>query len=321
MTVTLGLVEHMPGWGISLSDEILPNMQPGETVSVTLTVSPTGDALLGSGAPIVDVVAFVDGELLGGFRKMDVPPIPIHKPHEKGYAESEISIDPDPVQQGQLAKVSTTLHNTSDVTATVELEFGWARFGMGIPFSNAGMAPTSRMVTLGPSISETVGVDWTPSMSGAYCVIVRLTDPDGNYEPQRSQRNVKVQEPPPCGETKVFTFTVQNDSPLTATVDLGMVTFNVPPDWEVTTSPSGSIQIGPYQEAIITVTVRIPCPSASLAALRSKIRRLQAASGSVPTIDVEGYIGGELVGGIELQFPEIDFTLRYDLMLPLVLKT
>jgi hypothetical protein len=29
---------------------------------------------------------------------------------------------------------------------------------------------------------------------------------------------------------------------------------------------------------------------------------LQARAGGVPTIDVEGYIDGELVGGIEIQF-------------------
>ena len=39
--------------------------------------------------------------LIGGFRKMDIPPVPIHKPHERGYAESEIIIDPEPPQQGR----------------------------------------------------------------------------------------------------------------------------------------------------------------------------------------------------------------------------
>ena len=38
--------------------------------------------------------------LLGGFRKLDIPPIPLHKPHERTYAESEISIDPYPPKLG-----------------------------------------------------------------------------------------------------------------------------------------------------------------------------------------------------------------------------
>jgi hypothetical protein len=47
---------------------------------------------------------------------------------------------------------------------------------------------------------------------------------------------------------------------------------------------------------------------------------LQQQAGSVATIDVEGYIKGELVGGIELQFgaavaPDYEF-----LYLPVVLR-
>ena len=304
-TVTLGTVVHMPGWKVVLSHETLPSVQPGQTVDVTLEVTPPYSAVLGSGLPIVDVEAFVDGELLGGFRKLDVPPIPLHKLHEKGYAESEISVEPYPPVKGQATTVSATVHNTSDVSTTVNLEFGWADFGMGIPFSSAGMVPVSRSVTLPPGTSQKVSVTWTPTQSGHQCIIVRLTDPDGVYEPQRSQRNVDVSQRPPCGQTIQFTFTIYNDSPLPSTVDLGMITFDVPANWVVTTNPSGSVEIGPHQDLTVTVNVLIPCPGTALAASRvDLIRRLQAESGGVPTIDVEGYIDGELVGGIELRFPE-----------------
>jgi hypothetical protein len=51
------------------------------------------------------------------------------------------------------------------------------------------------------------------------------------------------------------------------------------------------------------VQVRIPCASTpQQAAVAQHIARLQGQAGSVPTIDVEGYIKGELVGGIELRF-------------------
>ncbi len=92
--------------------------------------------------PIVDVEAYVDNVLLGGFRKLDIPPIPIHKPHERTYAESEISIVPYPPRQGVQSLVSTVLHNATVNTTTVNLEFGWAQFGMGIPFTSTGMVPT-----------------------------------------------------------------------------------------------------------------------------------------------------------------------------------
>ncbi len=304
VTITMGLIRHRDDIEASLSHEILIGVAPDEPVTVTLTVTPTENAELATGTPVVDVEAFVDGELLGGFRKLDIPPIPIHKPHEKSYAESEINIEPYPPQLGTESLVSTILQNTSDVTATVDLEFGWARFGMGIPFTSTGMLPYTRSVDLGPMLTTTAAVTWTPTYSGHQCVLVKLTDPEGELEEQWSQRNVDVEERPPCGQTKVFTFTVYNDSPLTVTVDIGMITFNVPADWEVTVTPSDTLPLGPLSEGVVTVTVKIPCPS-TVRALRAldEIAAIQEASGSVPIIDVEGYVDGELVGGIELQLP------------------
>jgi hypothetical protein len=322
MTVTLGMIKHQEGWDISLSEVHLPNVQAGSPVTVTLTVTPPVDGpLLGSGEPIVDVEAFIEGELIGGFRKMDIPPIPIHKPHEKGYAESEIIIDPYPPQQGDTTTVSTIVQNASDEEMTIDLAFGWAQFGMGIPFTTTGMTPYTRSVTLSPEMTTTAAVDWVPELSGSHCVIIHLTDPEGVYEPQQSQRNVDVVERPPCGNEKVFTFTVYNDNPFTSTVDLGMITFDVPADWQVTTIPSDTLELDAFSEGTVEVHVIIPCPnSPSSILLYDVIAALQAQAGSVPTIDVEGYIKGELVGGIELQFslgPEPEEITIY---MPLIMR-
>ena len=322
MTVTLGMIRHQEGWDISLTEDMLPNIQPGNAITVTLTVTPPVDGPpLGSGEPIVDIEAYIEGVLLGGFRKMDIPPIPIHKPHEKGYAESEIIIEPYPPKQGETTTVSTVVQNTSDEEMTIELEFGWAKFGMGIPFTTTGMTPYTRSVTLGPEMTTTASVDWVPELSGSHCVIVHLTDPEGVYEPQRSQRNVDVVERPPCGEEKVFTFTVYNDSPFTATVELGMITFNVPADWQVTTIPSDTLVLDPFSQGTVEVHVIIPCPpSLSSNQLHEMISTIQAQAGSVPVIDVEGYIEGELVGGIELQFPFVPEPEDYLIYLPLIMR-
>jgi hypothetical protein len=132
-----------------------------------------------------------------------------------------------------------------------------------------------------------------------------LSDPEGVYEPQRSQRNVDVVERPPCGQTRVFTFTVYNDSPFSATVDIGLITFNVPADWQVTTIPSDTLLLDAFSSGVVTVMVTIPCPPTALArAALYDILATQEEAGSVPTVDVEGYIEGELVGGIEIQFAE-----------------
>jgi hypothetical protein len=272
---------------------------------VTLTVTPPEGVELGLGEPIVDVEAFIDGVLIGGFRKLDRPPVPLHKPHEKGYAESEIIIDPYPPQQGVTTQVSTVVQNTSDESMTIDLEFGWAKFGMGIPFTTTGMSPYTRSVTLGPAMTQTVGISWQPSLSGHQCVLIMLSDPEGIYGPQRSQRNVDVAERPPCGETSFFTFTVYNDTPFSATVDIGLITFNVPADWEVTTIPSDTLLLDKFSSGVVAVMVTIPCPPTALARdAFHDILAIQQQAGSLPTVDVEGYIEGELVGGIEIQFAE-----------------
>ncbi len=320
LTVTLGLINHRPGWDVSLSADSFFDVFYEVPVSATLTVTPPVNARLGTGRPIVDVEAYADGRLIGGFRKVDRPPIPIHKPHEKVYAETELSVDPYPPQTGQDSQVCSVVQNTSSTPATVTLTFGWADFGMGIPFTTTGMTPPTRMVALGANVTSTACVTWTPTHSGHQCLRVKLTDPAGDYESQISQRNVDVEERPPCGETRTYTFTVYNDSPFTATVEIGLITFNVPDDWKVTTVPSDTLELGPYNQGVVTVTVEIPCPSTAQAlhALQ-EMYALQDEAGGTPTIDVEGYVDGELIGGVELQFPAEE-EKEYAVYLPVVLR-
>ncbi len=112
-----------------------------------------------------------------------------------------------------------------------------------------------------------------------------------------------VEERPPCGQERVFTFTLYNDSPFTVTIDLGLITFNVPEDWDVSTDPEGSVEVGPFDELVVEVHVLIPCPgSLQLMYDARRMYDVQEQAGSVPTIDVEGYVDGELIGGIEIQF-------------------
>jgi hypothetical protein len=164
--------------------------------------------------------------------------------------------------------------------------------------------PYTRTVTLGPGLTTTAWVSWTPTYTGSQCIQIELTDPDDEYEAQRSQRNVRVVDRPPCGQTRTYTFTVYNDSPFSATLEIGLATFDVPEGWEVTTVPSETVELGPFGSGVVTLTVRIPCPLTFQAMRTSQqMHALQQVAGGVPTIDVEGYIEGDLKGGIEIQFP------------------
>jgi hypothetical protein len=263
------------------------------------------------------VEAYVEGELLGGFRKLDIPPMPLHKPHEKDSAETELSIEPDPPRLGEEAKVSVELQNNGPIKTEATVEFGWAKFGMGVPFSTAGMDPYSRTVQADPGMTVTTWVTWTPVFSGPHCVMVKLIDPQGDYEEVISRRNVDVTDQPACGEIRTFTLTVYNDKTTAVTVEIGKILFDVPADWLISTDPSETLELGPQTEGTFLVTVMIPCPTTRQAVLDQQIMAaLQQGAGGVPTIDVEGYVDGELVGGIELQFPP---QLQH-VYLPLILK-
>lgn len=67
--ITLGLIPHLPDWGLELSQDVLKDMAPGEVRCVLLTVTPPA-ALPPNGTPIVDVEGFISGVLIGGFRKI-----------------------------------------------------------------------------------------------------------------------------------------------------------------------------------------------------------------------------------------------------------
>jgi subtilisin-like proprotein convertase family protein len=316
VTVTLGIVPHVANWGVELSQDVLPNMAPGEVREVALTVTPPqGVPLPEDGTVIVDVEAYIDGQLIGGFRKVFRPPIAIHPVQDPPYAEREISVYPYPPRAGEPTELCVELRNPTAQTHEVAVQFSWANFGIGIPFTPIG---GPRQVQLPPYSVVKLCIEWVPPVSGHVCILVELFAE--GYQPQRSQRNIEVAEAPPCGETKTFTFTVYNDTNEPTMVDLGMTTFNVPPHWVVTLSPSGSVQIGPGQQLVVTVTVYIPCSSTSPTADQGlESASLHATWGNAPTVDVGAYIDGELVGGIELRFGG-DVPMFGGLYLPLVRK-
>jgi hypothetical protein len=68
--IELGILPHLPGWVIELTPDTLLDVQPGETRNVSLSVRPPVKAPLPPiGSAIVDVEAYAEGELVGGFRK------------------------------------------------------------------------------------------------------------------------------------------------------------------------------------------------------------------------------------------------------------
>ena len=74
------------------------------------------------------------GQLLGGFRKLFFPPIPIHQPENPPYAEQEINIMPYPPQAGEPTVLSFEARNPTDSNPNRSpLTFEVGNLGIGLP--------------------------------------------------------------------------------------------------------------------------------------------------------------------------------------------
>ncbi len=192
VTITLGLVPHLPDWGLELSPDVMPNVQPGAEQPFTLTVTPPGGAALPpDGTPIVDIEAFVGDKMLGGIRKIYRPPVPLHRFPDPIYAEREITVHPYPPRAGEPTEICAELRNLSDQPQNVSVTFFWAKFGIGLPFTPIDGV---RNVFLPPHSTVKECIHWIPPVGGHVCLQVKL-DIAGHL-PQFSQTEYRHQRNP-----------------------------------------------------------------------------------------------------------------------------
>ncbi len=175
-----------PGWTAEVSPTVLTNMAPGEVREATLTVTPPDPVTLGSACHI-DVQGWIGDELIGGIRKLDVPPVqlPQAEPH---WMEPEISVIPDPPVAGVSGLICVELQNPLNFSRNVTIDYAVADFGAGINFTTVA----SQNFTLPPNSVDDYCVTWTPATGGTThrCILVTLMQP--GYKDQTSQRNVNI---------------------------------------------------------------------------------------------------------------------------------
>ncbi|MCP4590093.1 MAG: hypothetical protein GY842_05065, partial [bacterium] len=297
VTITLGLIPHFPDWTITLDPDVLYDMAPGEVQTVTLTVTPPND-LPEDGDPIVDVEAFVDGKLLGGFRKIFRPPVPIHRPKDPQYAESEIGVDPYPVIPGQSVELSVEVFNPTNTDHYVTASFSVAPFGIGLPFSGAGIGPNNPIIIFVPARGAARGhVVWEPpeGFFGKFCVMVELEMP--GHEMVWSQRNVDVGEPLEPGRPHSMTFPVGRGTfTQPVTVTLGLV--NHRDDFETDMTADS------FFDVFYEVEIDSDNP-VSVTLIVTPSENAELGTGE-PIVDVEAFVDGELLGGFrKLDIPPI----------------
>jgi hypothetical protein len=292
VTVTLGMVPHVEGWELMLSQDVLPNMQPGDTRPVTLTViPPVGRPLPPPDAPVVDVEAYIGRELIGGFRKLFHPPVPVHMPKDPPYAESEIFIDPYPTRVGLPTLLGAVVYNPTPFTQRVTVTFGVSHFGIGMPFTQTGIMTPTMVINVPPMGMARAKTLWMPQFNGHVCAQIQLQSP--GHEPVWSQRNIDVGEPLRLGVSHSRIVEVRNPTTEVATITLALI--NHRPEWQVTLTPTLFVNIGQGVVKTATLTVQPPQPSTNP---QEREEQLKALADERPIVDVEAYINGELIGGI-----------------------
>jgi hypothetical protein len=192
-------------------------------------VTPPNPVVLGSGCHI-DVEGWIGSTLIGGIRKLDVPPVGLPHDVQPPWEEPEISFVPDPPVAGQPGQVCVFLQNPTGSPRTVTVDFAVADFGAGIGFTPVG----TQTFTLPPNSSGNYCITWTPVTSGTThrCVLVTLIQT--GYLDQHSQRNVDIVHVHPGRlDTLDIPFVIGNPDLVDHTVVISNTLVGIDPFWKI----------------------------------------------------------------------------------------
>jgi uncharacterized repeat protein (TIGR01451 family) len=189
--IRLVVVNRCPGWqaeivGANPLLDVGPNNNDIRTVA--LRVTPPASGPLGSQCSI-DVQGWAGNQLIGGFRKLDVPPVNLPTDVVPPWKEPEISLIPNPPVAGVPGQLCVLLQNPLATPRTVEVEYQVADFGAGISFTTV----QTRSITLPPNSIDNYCIIWTPTVSGTDHRCVQVILRQEGFRPMRSQRNVNIQ--------------------------------------------------------------------------------------------------------------------------------
>jgi uncharacterized repeat protein (TIGR01451 family) len=315
--INLTVVNTCPGWVATVSPTVLTAVGPNsaDVRTATLSVTPPTPATLGSGCHI-DVQGWIGNKLIGGIRKLDVPPVHLPSNVDPPWLESEIRLAPYPLIPGQPAQICVTLQNPTATPRTVTLEYAVAGFGAGTSFTTVG----TQVVTLPPFSNGQYCIAWTPSgIGGAQaqhtCVKITLKQP--GYKDLTSQRNFDSRAGWAGQLDQIdIPFQVRNPDLVSHTLELSPTIYGIDPFWKIKllTDPGDPPPnfLAPGQ------TVNLHARLVPAVAGAASFALAQAPSsyriGNVSRVDIAALLDGEQLGGItfELTNPAIRLpVIRY----------
>jgi hypothetical protein len=176
-----------PGWTATVNPATLTSLAVGASTTVQLDVTPPVGPPLGSGCHI-DLQAWMGTTLMGGIRKLDIPPVHLPQHVTPPWEEPEINFSPNPPVAGVPGTICIQLSNPLAVAKTVTIDYAVADFGAGIGFVPAG----SHEFVLPPHSAGNYCTNWTPAGTGTLhrCILVTLRQ--AGFQDMHSQRNIDI---------------------------------------------------------------------------------------------------------------------------------
>ena len=295
-----------PGWMASVTPALLPDVGAldSDIRTAELHVTPPISTPLGTSCHI-DVQGWINGKLIGGIRKLDVPPVRL-QPSNPPWEEREISVNPDPPTPGQTISFCVQLQNPLPFSRTVELVYSYADFGAGIPFTPI----QTRTVTLPPNSFDKYCINWATPTTGTLhkCLLITLKQP--GFEDQRSQHNVNFVRPLHGFAGITVTFGIDNPDPFTHTLKINPVLVGIDPNlWIPHILPDPPPELGPNGMGMFTFEL-VPAVSAT----EANAPTASSGFGDSSRVEVGVYLDDEPMGGFTVDYTPIN------LFLPIVMK-
>ena len=319
--IKLVVVNTCPGWTAVPSPTLLTGMAPGEVRQAQLLTTPPNPVSLGSGCHIdvqgwlVDPATGLPSKLLGGIRKLDVPPVHLPPNVNPPWLEPEISTIPTPPVTGQPAQICVELQNPLAVPKTETVIYSVADFGAGIPFTPVA----TKTFTLPPFSIAKYCADWTPAPGGTLhrCILITLRQP--GYRDMRSQRNINLRRVlPSLSGSTVFTFTIGNPDTVSHTLQLTPTLYGIKPFYKfVIRKPGGDPPpdiIGAGEQAVLIGLLLPAMQTSAQSAVGNNAAPDDYRFGDESRVDVAVTMDGASAGG---------FTVQYDapqISLPIVIR-
>lgn len=302
-----------PGWqawinpAVPADPLVLTNMTPGEVRTATLHVIPPTDRPLGTSCHI-DVQGWIGSQLIGGIRKLDVPPV--HLPHsDPPWMEKEISVIPDTLTVGQTGQICVELQNPMPFTRTVTIGYAVADFGAGIGFTPVG----TQTVTLPPNSIDRYCISWTPTASNNLHRCILITLHQEGFQDQTSQRNIDLQRRPALTLDQLLQlripFTVGNTASFTRTLEIRQTLLGLPPEIRLHILPDPPPFLGPGQMMDFTLGFQ------AMGVDAADLSQVQVGGlGDVVRAELGVYLDGKAESGFS-----VEFDVKSRIFLPLIL--